>query len=72
MENLKNELFKIMEEKDYMDQDLAADVEAFVELEYDGMFEKELKDDNKRIRKIWFEFCYDENKERYLKEFNLI
>ena len=29
-----------MEEINYMDEDITADVEEFVELEFDGMFEK--------------------------------
>ena len=72
MDKLKLKLFEIMSVNDYMDDDLAADVEEFVELEFDGMYEKELKGNNKKIRSIWFEFLYDEKKDEYLKMFNLI
>ena len=72
MDKLKLKLFEIMSVTDYMDQDIEADVEEFVELEFDGMYEKELKGNNKKIRSIWFEFCYDEHKDEYLKKFNLV
>ena len=72
MKKIKEKLFNLMEEIDFMDQDLAADVEEIVEMEFTGMFKKELQGDNKRIRKIWFEYCYDQNKDKYLKQFKLI
>lgn len=72
MKNLKEKLFNLMEEIDFMDQDLAADVEEIVEMEFTGMFKKELQEDNRKIRKIWFEYCYDQNKDKYLKQFKLI
>ena len=72
MKNLKEKLFNLMEEVDFMDQDLAADVEEIVEMEFTGMFKKELQEDNRKIRKIWFEYCYDQNKDKYLKQFKLI
>ena len=72
MKNLKEKLFNLMEEIDFMDQDLAADVEEIVEMEFTGMFKKELLEDNRKIRKIWFEYCYDQNKDKYLKQFKLI
>ena len=72
MKDLKQELFNKMEEIDYMDQDLSSDVEEVVESEFVGMFAKKYAKDYKRIREIWFEFCYEENKDRYLKQFNLI
>ena len=71
-DNLKEKLFKIMEKNDYMDDDLAADVEEFVELEFDGMFEKIYAGDYVKIRELWFEYCYEKNKEKYLKQFNLL
>lgn len=61
-----------MEEIDFMDQNLAADVEEIVEMEFTRMLKKELQWDNKRIRKIWFEYCYDQDKDKYLKQFKLI
>ena len=70
-EQVKQKLYQMMEEIDYMDDDLSADVEEFVELEFDGMYQKELAGHNDKIRKIWFEFCYDENKQRYLEKFNI-
>lgn len=72
MKKLKEKLFNLMEEIDFMDQDLAADVEEIVEMEFTGMFKKELQEDNRKIRKIWFEYCYDQNKDKYLKQFKLI
>lgn len=72
MENLKQKLYKIMEETDYMDDDLAADVEEFVELEFTGMFKKQYAGNNKGIREVWFMYLYDEQKDKYLKQFNLI
>ena len=73
---LKEKLYKLMEESDYMDQDISGDVEVFVDLEFPGMYIKEILGDNCKIRKIWFEWCYDyldvEVQENYLKEFNLI
>ena len=72
MDKLKLKLFEIMSVTDYMDDDISADVEEFVELEFDGMYEKELKGNNKKIRSIWFEFLYEEKKDEYLKKFNIV
>lgn len=72
MENLKEKLFNIMDEINYMDNDISADVEEFVEMEFDGMFDKKYAGNHAEIRKIWFEYYYEKNKEKYLKQFNLL
>ena len=71
IDKLKEKLFNKMEKINYMDDDISADVEEFVELEFDGMFEKVYAGNYAEIRKVWFEFCYEKNKEKYLKQFNL-
>jgi hypothetical protein len=53
-----------------MDEDMCADVEEFVELEFDGMFAKEYKGNNYKIRQVWFEYLYEDFAEKYLIKFN--
>lgn len=69
---LKEKLFRLMEEINYMDEDISADVEEFVEMEFDGMFEKLYAGNDVKIRELWFEYCYEKNKDKYLKQFNLL
>lgn len=64
----KEELYSLMEELDYMDDDIEADVEEFIEMEFSGLYEKEYKGNDKKIREIWFEYCYENNGEKYSKE----
>ena len=68
---LKEKLYALMEAEDYMDEDMCADVEEFVELEFDGMFAKEYKGNNYKIRQVWFDYLYEDLGEIYLKKFNL-
>ena len=68
---LKEKLYALMEAEDYMDEDMCADVEEFVELEFDGMFVKEYKGNNYKIRQVWFEYLYEDLAEKYLIKFNL-
>ena len=68
---LKEKLYALMKAEDYMDEDMCADVEEFVELEFDGMFAKEYKGNNYKIRQVWFEYLYEDLAEKYLIQFNL-
>ena len=76
MNELKERLHQLMEETDFVDEDICGDVEVFVDLEFPEMYIKEILGDNKRIRQIWFEWCFDhlekEEQNRYLKLFKLI